>query len=187
MRKSKNNPPVRQAPAVGRRTAKALIVLALALLLGMLAVVGQQQQEGAMAKKDVPVTDRFEKAVKAKEPKFKIGNTLRRKNEKENYVLQGWKAGDDEFVSASTYELASAEEAAAVLQSNITAPMSVPVQTIKVTRLGDEAYMRMNKAYGKEGETDLLFRKGNVVLIISASSPGVAKRFAKHMAEEIGN
>lgn len=186
MRKSKNNPPAHQAPAVGRKTAKALVVLALALLLGMLAAVGQQQQGGPMSKKDVPVTDRFENAVKAKEPKFKLASKLARKNKQENYVLQGWKDDDKEVVSATTYELASAEEAAGLLKRTLDAPLSAPVKTTNLTRLGDEAYLR-NGVYGKEGHTYLFFRKGNFVIVMSATSPGAAKRFAKHMADEIGN
>jgi hypothetical protein len=144
------------------------------------------QHGGSMAKKDVPVTDRFENAVKAKEPKFKLASKLARKNRQENYVLQGWKSGQD-LVSATTYELASANEAAALLKRTLSAPVSVPSQTINLTRLGDEAYLRVNSLYGKEGQTDLLFRKDNFVIVMSASSSGMAKRFAKHMADEIGS
>ena len=49
-----------------------------------------------------------------------------------------------------------------------------------------EAYMRLNN-HAKEGQTDLLFRKGNVVIIMSASTPGLAQRFARHIANEIQN
>lgn len=168
----------------GRRHAKGLFLLLLVLLVGSIAIMGQQG--GSMAKKDVPVADRFENAVKAKEPKFKLASKLARKNRQENYVLQGWKSGQD-LVSATTYELASADEAAILLKRHLNAAISVPVQTINLTRLGDEAYLRVNSLYGKEGQTDLLFRKGNFVIIMSASSPGIAKRFAKHMADEISN
>jgi hypothetical protein len=185
MRKSKKNSQKSGATAVaGKRQPKGLFLLLLVLILGSMAIMGQQG--GSMAKKDIPVTDRFENAVKAKEPKFKLASKLARKNRQENYVLQGWKAGQD-LVSATTYELASADEAATLLKRNLNAAVSVPVQTINLTRLGDEAYLRVNSLYGKEGQTDLLFRKDNFVVIMSASSPGIAKRFAKHMADEIGN
>lgn len=186
MSKSKRNSlkPAARAAAAGRKP-KGLFVLLLVLLVATLVATGQQG--GGMSKRDVPVTDRFENAVKSKEPKFKLANKLRRKNEQENYVMQGWKAGEDEGVSATTYELATADEAIALLQRSLEAPMSVPVQTIKLTNLGDEAYMRVNGLYRKEGQTDLFFRKGNVVVVMSATSPGVAKRFAKHMAAEIGD
>ena len=182
MRNSKKNS--LKSGATGKKAA-GLLALLLALLLGTLAVAGQQG--GPMAKKDVPVTDRFENAIKAREPKFKLASKLARKNRQENYVLQGWKSDADESVSATTYELASAEEAAALLKRSLDAPVSVPVQTVNLTRLGDEAYMRVNGLYGKEGQTELLFRKGNYVIVMSASSPVIAKRFAKHMADEIGN
>lgn len=89
---------------------------------------------------------------------------------------------DEDLVSTTTYELASPEEAAEMLKKSLDAPMSVPVQTINLTQLGDEAYMRLNK-YAKEA--DLFFRKGNVVIIMSASTPGLAQRFARHLANEI--
>jgi hypothetical protein len=185
MRKSEQNSKKSGAPAAaGGGKAKGLIALLLVLLLGGLAVAGQQG--GPMAKKDVPVGDRFEQAVKAKEPKFKLAGKLRRKNQQENYTMLGWKA-DDELVSSTTYELASAAEAAEFLKKSLNAPLSVPVQTINLTRLGDEAFMRVNSPYSKEGQTELLFRKGNFVVVMSASSPGVAKRFAKHMADELAH
>ena len=186
MRKSEKNSKKSGAPAAaGRGTAKGLIALLLVLLLGGLAVAGQQG--GPVAKKDVPVGDRFEQALKAKEPKFKLAGKLQRKNQQENYTLLGWKAAED-FISATTYERASAEEAAELLKKTVDAPVSIQLPTINLTHLGDEAYMRVNPDYGDgRGYTTLFFRKGNFVVVMSASSPGVAKRFAKHMADELAH
>ena len=185
MRKSEKNSKKSGAPAAsGGGKAKGLIALLLVLLLGGLAVAGQQG--GPMAKKDVPVGDRFENAIKAKEPKFKLAGKLQRKNQQENYTMLGWKA-DDELVSSTTYEFGTPAEAAEFLKKSANAPLSVPVQTVNLTRLGDEAFMRVNSPYSKEGQTELLFRKGNFVVVMSASSPGVAKRFAKHMADELAH
>jgi hypothetical protein len=39
----------------------------------------------------------------------------------------------------------------------------------------------------KEGYTELFFRKGNFVIIMSASTRDSIQRFAKHMADEIPN
>lgn len=161
-----------------------LLVLLLVLAVGTLVAAGQHG--GGMAEKHVPVTERFEKAIKSKEPRFKLGSKLKDRNDDHTYVLQGWKAGDKEVVSVSTYEFASAEAAAAMVQSSLTAPTSVPVRTIRLTNLGDEAYLSVGP-YQKEGLTDLLFRKGNVVVSMTASSPGLVKRFAKHLAGAIGN
>lgn len=162
----------------------ALVVLLVVVILGTLIVVGQQGEP--MTKKDIPVTDRFENAIKAKEPKFKLVSKHVSKNQQQNSVLQGWKF-DEDVVSATTYEFASAAEAAELLKKTLNAPMSVPVQTIKLTQLGDEAYMSPHGPYAKEGQTNLFFRKGNFVIIMSASKPGLAQRFAKHMADEIQN
>ena len=184
MPKSKNNSlKLDTPPAIVRKNAKVLIALLVVVILGALIVVGQQGEP--MTKKNVSVRDRFESAIKTKEPNFKLANKLERNNRQEKYVLQGWKS-DEDVVSATTYELASPEEAAEMLQKSLDAPMSVPVQTVKLTQIGDEAYLRSNN-YGKEGQTDLLFRKGNFVIIMSGSTPGVAQRFATHMANEIDN
>lgn len=182
MRKSKRDPLKPGAPAAaGGRTAKALVVLSLALGLCALAAAGRQG--GAMAKKEA--ADRFEHAIKAREPRFALAGKLKRRDHEENYVTHGWQSGA-EFVSTTTYELASAEEAAAFLKQNLDAPLSVPVRTVTLTHLGDEAYIRVDRPYSKKGQTKLLFRKGNVVVVMSASAQGLAKRFAKHMADELG-
>jgi hypothetical protein len=184
MRKSKRDPLKPGAPAAARRRTAKVLVVALALAFSLCALVVAGQQGGAMAKKEA--ADRFEHAIKAREPRFTLVSKLKRKNPEEDYVLLGWKSGA-EFVSATTYELASAEEAAAFLKSSVEAPVSVPVRTVKLTHLGEEAYIRADGPYSKEGYTTLLFRKGNVVVVMSASAQGVARRFAKHMARELGN
>lgn len=184
MPKLKNNSLKIDTPAVARKNAKGLIVLLVVIILGTLIVVGQQGDP--MAKKDIPVTDRFENAIKGKESQFKLTSKHVSKNQQENSVLQGWKSGED-FVSVTTYEFASAAEAAEVLRKTLNTPMSVPVRVIKLSQLGDEAYLQPNDPHGKEGHTQLFFRKGNYVLNMSASTPGLVQRFARHMADEIPN
>ena len=179
MPKLKNNTLKLNPPGAGvRKNATAIVVLMVAVILGALLVVGQQGEP--MAKKENRVTDRFENAIKVKEPQFKLAGKHVSKNQQENSVLQGWKSGED-FVSVTTYEFTSAAEAAELLKKTVNAPMSVPVRTITLTQLGDEAYLQPNG----EGHTQLFFRKGNFVLIMSASKPGLVQRFAKHMADEI--
>jgi hypothetical protein len=174
----------RKIDAVARKNIKGLLVLLIIVILGTLIVAGQQGEP--MTKKNIQVTERFENAITAKEPKFKLVSKHVSKNQQQNSVLQGWKF-DEDVVSATTYELTSAAEAAELLRKTLNAPMSVPVQTIKLTQLGDEAYMSPHGPYAKEGQTNLFFRKGNFVIIMSASKPGLAQRFAKHMADEIQN
>ena len=160
----------------------SLIVLLVVIILGALIVVGQQGDP--MAKKDNPVTDRFENAIKAKEPKFKLESKHESKNQGQHSVLQGWKS-DNDVVSATTYEFASAAEAEDLLKKTLNAPMSVPVHRISLTQLGDEAYLSPNDRRAKDGQTDLFFRKGRFAVIMSASNPGLAQRFARHIADEI--
>jgi len=185
MPKLKNNSlKLDPSAAVARKNTTTLIVLLVVVILGALIVVGQQGEP--MAKKDIRVTDRFENAIKAKEPKFKLVSKHESKNQQDRSVLQGWKS-DEDVVSATTYEFASAAEAAELLKKSLNAPMSVPVQTINLMQLGDEAYLRPNGQNSKDGQTDLLFRKGRFVVIMSGTTPGLAQRFAKHMADEISN
>lgn len=183
MPKSKKNSLKSGMPAAIRRNARGLILLLVCVSLGTLTVVGQQG--GPMSKKQIPVSDRIENAIKAKEPKFKLANKLLRNNQEQKYASLGWKSGED-IVSTTTYELASPQEAQEMLRKSINAPMSVPVQITKLTQLGDEAYMSTG-LYAKEGETNLLLRKGNYFIIMTASSQGLAKRFARHIVTEIDN
>ena len=108
MPKLKNNSLKLDPPsAVARKNATAIIVLLVVVILGALIVVGQQGEP--MTKKDIRVTDRFENAIKAKEPKFKLVSKHESKNPEQHYVLQGWKS-DNDVVSATTYEFASTTE-----------------------------------------------------------------------------
>lgn len=183
MPKSKKNSLKLDMPAAIRRNTRGLILLLVGVIPGTLIVVGQQGEP--MSKKQIPVSDRIENAIKAKEPKFKLANKRLSNNQEQKYSSLGWKSGED-IVSTTTYELASPQEAEEMLRKSINAPMSVPVQITKLTQLGDEAYMSTG-SYAKEGETNLLLRKGNYFIIMTASSQGLARRFAKHMATEIDN
>ena len=183
MPKSKKNSLKLDMPAAIRRNARGLILLLVGVIFGTLIVVGQQGEP--MTKKQIPVSDRIENAIKAKEPKFKLAGKLLRNNEKEKYALLGWQSGED-IVSTTTYEFASPQKAEEMLRKTLNAPMSVPVQITKLTQLGDEAYMSTG-LYAKEGETNLFLRKGNYFIVMIASSQDLAKRFAKHMATEIDN
>ena len=73
-----------------RTNATKLILLFVSVILGTLIVVGQQGEP--MTKKQIPVSDRIENAIKAKEPKFKLAGKLLRNNEKEKYALLGWQS-----------------------------------------------------------------------------------------------
>ena len=163
-----------------RRIARGLILLLAGVIPGTLIVVGQQEEP---VTKQMPVSDRIENVIKAKEPKFKLAGKHFSNNQELKYVLLGWKSGED-VVSSTTYELGSPQEAEEMLRESLNAPMSVPVQVTKLTQIGDEAYMSTSN-YSKEGHTNLLFCKGNYFIVMSATSPELAQRFAKHMATEI--
>ena len=87
MPKLKNNSLKLDPPAaVARKNASTIIVLMVVVILGALIVVGQQGEP--TAKKDIRVTDKFENAIKAKEPKFKLVSKHESKNQEQHSVLQ---------------------------------------------------------------------------------------------------
>ncbi|HYW72032.1 MAG TPA: hypothetical protein VE961_13420 [Pyrinomonadaceae bacterium] len=177
MHESKKTPKKIRRPV---KTSKIGVpgLLALLSLIFTLVVLGQQ---GANVPKK-ELLDRLDDGVSVKEPGFKR-TAKRQKTAEDTAALLGWTSGDD-YVSATTYEYASPQEAAAQLQATINAPASVP-SDIKKLNIGDEGYERAHGAYSKAGATSVFFRRGNVMIVLSASSPEIAKRFAKHLVDEI--
>jgi hypothetical protein len=160
----------------------AVLLLALLPTPSAFVVVGQQQETKANKDK---LTLRIESAISTKEPGFKLANSLQRKTNGENYVMQVWRSGEH-FVSATTYELDSVEGATQYLKDTINPMlMSVPVKNIKVADLGDEAYLRTNGMYSPKGHSQVFFRKGKLTVILSASDPDIALRFSRLIAEEM--
>lgn len=165
------------APA--RKSALLLLVLWTVSSLISPAVAGEKEQKAQTR----DLVETLGDGVSAKEPGFKIrGRRKRTKDDISNFL--GWRSGED-FVSMTFYELASPQEAAERLQATLKAPVSVISETLKLDGLGDEAYIKGDGAYSKPGYTSLFFRKRNVVLTLSASSPELAKRFADHLVREI--
>src|SRR4026209_270749 len=119
MPKSKKNSLKLNMPKAIRRNARGLILLLVGVILGTLIVVGQQREP--MTKKQIPVSDRIENAIKEKEPKFQLANKLLRNNQEQKYATLGWKSGE-EIVSTITYELASPQEAEEMLRKSMNAP-----------------------------------------------------------------
>jgi hypothetical protein len=103
----------------------------------------------------------------------------------QKYFTQEWGLGDDEYVSTTTYELADAEEAAREMSEFIHTPGSVPLRVNKVSGLGDEAYTLGDSPYGKKGAGTVVVRRGNIMIRLDSSSLQAAKRFARHMIDEV--
>jgi hypothetical protein len=154
-------------------------LLALLSIVFTIIVVGQQGEK--VQKKEI--VDKLGDGVSSKESTFELISKRKRTREDVSNLLS-WKSGEN-FVDARIYESASPEEAAARLLATVNAPTAVISETTKLKNLGDEAYIRPHGAYSKPGRTSLFFRKGNVMVSIYASSPEIAKRFAKHMVDEI--
>ena len=184
MQKSKNRARRQAAPARRRRSTAIVIVMTLALLLSAIAVIGQQQQGGGMVQRNERAAERIENAIRAREARFELSTRNRYRSEQNNFDMLGWRHGE-EFVSVMIYHYASVAEATGALQSHRDAPVSAPGPITTLTRLGDEAYLRSAGPYSPPGYTQISFRKGNVMVSLSATSPGIAKRFAKYIADAI--
>lgn len=154
-------------------------LLALSSIAFTIIVVGQQ---GANVQKK-ELTDKLGEGVNAKEPHFRLVTKHKRTKEDLSNLL-GWTSGED-FVSATAYEWSSKEEAEAKLKATINNPVSVTVHTLELKNVGDEAYIRTDMPYSKAGYTHVFFRRGNILVDLSASSAELAKRFAKHIVDEI--
>jgi hypothetical protein len=161
-----------------------LVVLALAAALAALLVVGQQVK--TMAQRDESLFDKMERAAKAKEPSWKLVKKDERKGAGENkYFTQSWALGEDEYVSTATHEYENEEAAAKTLAEFIKSPISVPVSIEKVQGLGDEAYTIGDSPYRKKGAGTLVVRHGKIMIRLDTSSLQAAKRFARHMLDEL--
>jgi len=158
-----------------------LVILALAVIAALTAV---GRQVVTMAQKDESLFNKLERTVKAKEPSWKLVQKNERKGAQEKYFTQDWGLGD-EYVSTITYERANAEDAAKAVAEIIHSPISAPVRITKVPGLGDEAYTIGDSPYGKKGAGTLIVRRDNIVLRLDTSSLQAAKRFARHMLDEI--
>ena len=154
-----------------------LLALLLLSLSATLVTVGQENLQ------EKNLIDRLADGVSAKEPTFRLVSKFKARGEDISNLL-GWKS-DDDFVSVTFYEYTSPAEAALHLQATIKAPVSVISEPVKLNGLGDEAYIIEHRAYSKPGSTSLFFRRANVMVSLSASSPYLAKRFAEHLLNEI--
>lgn len=186
MRKTEKRKQQSGAPAAGRRgRSKVLAVIALAAAVVASIAIGRQATT-TMAQNDGKLIDKFDRAVKSKEPSWKLVKKNERKGAEQKYFTQDWGLGEDEYVETTTYEFADAGEAARELADFIKQPASVPVRRTLVPGLGDEAYAFDNEGtYGRKGAGTVVVRSGNVMIRLDSSSVQAAKRFARHMVNAL--
>lgn len=126
----------------------------------------------------------IERAIKEKEPEWKLVHKLISKNNK--YVSYEWRSGKSSVgVLISVH--ASSEEAIKTYEG---LPYDFEVLGLKmrmlkdkVPNLGDESYVWED--YNDKSTTGVNLRKGKVVVHTSAPSIEIAKRFALDIADEI--
>lgn len=144
------------------------IILSLTLLLYS-SMANTAQNHSSLA-------DKIEHSVKAKESNWKLERQL--SNGKR--VVDHWTSNNEE-VSVSISELESALEATKQMYASANL---IPVSNRKkIKNLGDEA--NLWESYNHKGATTIHLRQGKVLVYVNASSPGLAKRFAKYVVDQI--
>jgi hypothetical protein len=175
----------KQGGAVGRLFSRlrlsATISLAAVLAAAMLS---SGRQLIALAQEDESLFARIERAVKEKEPDWKLAQKHERKGAEHKYFMQGWTLGE-EYVSTTTYQMRDAADATKLMADFIRSPVSVPLRCTDVQGLGDEAYTLGDALYSKKGSGTLMVRRVNIIIRLDSSSLETAKRFARHMVDEV--
>ncbi len=125
----------------------------------------------------------IERASQEREPKWKI----HRKIVTPKYVSVWWKAGKP-YVRASIQILSSEKAAADTFEgfdSEISEGCEVSVTSgyskTEIPNLGDKNYLWSHR----KGGASILFRKGNVFVLLIAPSVEAAKSFAQLVAEQL--
>jgi hypothetical protein len=161
------------------------IFLVTAILAIALVVIGQNNNALEHKKQ---LIERFEKTIKNKEPKFKGGRTGGW--DELSSMLQSnvsWKFGEA-YVNATVFDYYSESDAAMYFRVNYTENNSSVLRShgTKLTNLGDEAWLIITDNYNKkDGSTQIMLRKGSIHILVRATSPILAKRFARYLVREI--
>jgi hypothetical protein len=158
------------------------IYLLAVMLVAVMSLASQQTI--ALAQKEESLFSKIEQAVKVKEPDWKLVQRDERKGAEHKYFMHGWTLAE-EYVSTTTYQMTDTTEAVKSVAEFIRSPISAPVRRTEIQGLGDEAYTIGDSPYGKKGAGTLIVRRVNIIIRLDASSLETAKRFAKHMLDEV--
>src|SRR5688572_2751995 len=157
------------------------LIFAVALFAGAYLLGGHHAVVTTSAQEDPSVPGRLERKLKEKERGFKF----QARGTGGKSVKHQWRSGKD-FVTVTISENGSPEEAAESLRWSIN-NVSMGVVTPE-PGLGDEAYLVRSapQVIEKKGENvSLIFRQGNVLITINSTAGHLARRFAKHMGDEL--
>jgi hypothetical protein len=151
----------------------------------VLIVVGQNNNVQNSKKQ---LVERFDRTVKNKEPKFKGGRTGGwGEFPTELQSSLGWKFGEA-YINASISDYYSENDAIRYFKLNYSEnPLSplIAYGGVKLTNLADEAWMNVTDRSRKDGNAQIVFRKGSVIIRIQGTSTSLTKRFARYLVREI--
>lgn len=153
-----------------------IVFLALMVVLCALTKVSAQNNSSLF--------NQIENAIKEKAPKWKL--TQRRISKSNKYAYYAWRLGKSSaaiFISAHP-SLEESTKAFKELPSFFEGDgLKMTVLEMGLQNIGDEYYLWED--YYDKRFTGVDFRKGKVVVHVSASSIETAKRFALQIADEI--
>lgn len=159
-----------------------LIVLSLGLVQ-----IGMGQTNKRLDEKK-QLTGRLVRAVNVKEPRFSGGQNVRfdeRENSLNSFI--GWKFWEA-YVNVSISDYYLEKDAKDFMRINVSEAKLSHFRNvaIRLTNLGDEAWLAITDNFNrKNGRTQIVLRKGSIIMTVSATSPNLAKRFARYFVTEI--
>lgn len=137
-----------------------------------------------VAQDNTALFSRIENAIRQKAPNWKLEKMQISKNGK--YVYYRWKSGRSS-VTVLMLAHTSSEEVAknfnAIVDDLEIHGLKMRMLRSSLQKLGDENYLW--EGYYDKKVTGVYFRKGKVIVNVSASSIEMAKQFALHVADEI--
>jgi len=157
------------------------IAVVAALLLLSTPVLSGYKWSTTQARDDESHAGKIERALKTKEPKFKLQPRVTGGKA----IKQQWRSGN-EIATVNITEADSPEQAAEHLQM-IVGSVSGGAVT-KLEKIGHAAYIIKSSPQvieKKGGRASLAFTQGSVVITITATSEQLAKRFAKHIDDDL--
>jgi hypothetical protein len=131
--------------------------------------------------------ERLEKAVKAKEPKFngRRGELSEFPDELQSSL--SWNFGEA-YVNVSIFDYYSENDAIKYFKMNYSENPMSPLRAyggIRLTNLGDDAWLMVTDKKRKDGSAYIIMRKGSVIMIIEGTATTLTKRFARYLVREI--
>jgi hypothetical protein len=158
------------------------LVVAISVLV---LIVVAQNNNPLNSKKQL--IERFEKAIKAREPKFNGSRGELSEFQTKFQSSMGWKFGEA-YIDVSISDYYSESNAIEYFKSSYSENPLSPLRAyggVRLTNLGDDAWLMVTDKKRKDGSAYIIMRKGSVIMIIEGTATTLTKRFARYLVREI--